>query len=144
MEKGYNLDGVLGTSLIEMYYKCGSIESALQVFRAIPNKKLGHWTAIIVGLGMHGLARHALEVFLEMHKVGSTPDGITFAGVLNACNHAGLVDNGRQFFGMMINEYGLEPNIEHYGCSVDILCRAGHLEGAKHIIQNMPMESNSH
>ncbi|KAF7831179.1 pentatricopeptide repeat-containing protein [Senna tora] len=138
----FQLDGVLGTSLIEMYSKCGSIESALAVFKSIANKKLGHWTAIIVGLGMHGLAEKALESFQEMCKIGLKPNAITFIGVLNACSHAGLVDEGRQFFYMMINEYKIEPTIEHYGCFVDILCRAGYLEEAKNIIENMPMRPN--
>lgn len=42
VKHGFELDGVLGTSLIEIYSKCGSIESAVAVFNAIANKKLGH------------------------------------------------------------------------------------------------------
>ncbi|XP_057440910.1 pentatricopeptide repeat-containing protein At1g08070, chloroplastic-like [Lotus japonicus] len=138
----FELDGVLGTSLIEMYSKCGSIESALAVFKAIANKKLGHWTAIIVGLGMHGLADQALELFMEMRRIGMKPHAITFIGVLNACSHKGLVDEGNKCFDMMINEYKIVPTVEHYGCLVDILCRAGHLQQAKNIIESMPMRPN--
>ncbi|XP_019435728.1 PREDICTED: pentatricopeptide repeat-containing protein At1g08070, chloroplastic-like [Lupinus angustifolius] len=142
VKHGFELDGVLGTSLIEMYSKCGSIESALEVFKALSNKKLGHWTAIIVGLGMHGLADRALELFEEMHRIGMKPHDITFIGVLNACSHAGLVDEGSRIFHMMINEYKIKPTIEHYGCFVDILCRAGYLEQAKITIESMPMKPN--
>ncbi|XP_028804985.1 pentatricopeptide repeat-containing protein At1g08070, chloroplastic [Neltuma alba] len=142
LKRGFELDGVLGTSLIDMYSKCGSIESALAVFKAIANKKLGHWTAIIMGLGMHGMAENALELFLEMLEVGMKPLALTFVGVLNACNHGGLVDEGRRFFYMMINEYKIEPTIEHYGCFVDTLCRAGYLQEAKNIIESMPMRPN--
>ncbi|KAJ7964713.1 Pentatricopeptide repeat [Quillaja saponaria] len=113
VKHGFELDGVLGTSLIEMYSKCGSIESALAVFQAISNKKLGHWTAIIVGFGMHGLADQAIELFHEMRRTGLTPHAITFIGLLNACSH-----------------------------TVDILCRAGHLKEAKNIIESMPMRPN--
>ncbi|KAK9273081.1 hypothetical protein L1049_017888 [Liquidambar formosana] len=141
-ENGFGLDGVLGTSLIEMYAKCGSIESALTVFQAISKKKLGHWTAIVVGLGMHGMAKNALELFHEMCRMGMKPHAITFIGVLNACSHAGLVNDGRHYFNMMRNEYGIEPTVEHYGCLVDILCRAGHIKEAKNIIENMPMRPN--
>ncbi|KAI4331018.1 hypothetical protein MLD38_029248 [Melastoma candidum] len=138
----YDLDGVLGTSLIEMYSKCGSIDGALDVFRSISRKKLGHWTAIIVGQGMHGMANHALQLFVEMRKAGITPTAITFIGVLNACNHAGLVDHGRRYFDMMVREFGIEPMIEHYGCFVDILCRAGRLKEAKYVINTMPVKPN--
>lgn len=137
---GYRLDGVLGISLIEMYSKCGSIESALMVFRGISKKKLGHWTAIIVGLGMHGMAPDATDLFLEMQRNGIKPNAITFVGVLNACSHVGMVDDGRRYFSMMKNEYGIEQTVEHYGCLVDILCRAGHLDEAKSTIEKMPMK----
>uniref|UniRef100_A0A5B7BPA2 DYW domain-containing protein n=1 Tax=Davidia involucrata TaxID=16924 RepID=A0A5B7BPA2_DAVIN len=142
VKNGFKMDGVLATLLIEMYSKCGSIESASTVFREIPKKKLGHWTTIIMGLGMHGMARDALELFIEMRRVGVRPHAVTFIGVLNACNHAGLVNDGRRYFDMMTNKYGIEPTVEHYGCLVDILCRAGHLEEAKNIIENMPMKPN--
>ncbi|QHO26463.1 hypothetical protein HN873_020848 [Arachis hypogaea] len=142
VKHGFELDGVLGTSLIAMYSKCGSIESAMKVFEAIANKKLGHWTAIIVGLGMHGLADQSLELFQRMRRIGMKPHDITFIGVLNACSHAGLVDDGSRIFHMMIDEYKIKPTVEHYGCYVDILCRAGHLEQAKMIIESMPMRPN--
>ncbi|KAK9924366.1 hypothetical protein M0R45_032736 [Rubus argutus] len=142
VKHGFELDGVLGTSLIEMYSKCGSIESALTVFQSIQRKKVGHWTAIIVGLGMHGMADNVLQLFLEMRKNGMQPHAITFIGVLNACSHAGLVDLGRYYFNLMINDYEIEPTIEHYGCFVDILCRAGCLDEAKNVIGSMPMKPN--
>ncbi|KAJ9551643.1 hypothetical protein OSB04_015688 [Centaurea solstitialis] len=142
VKNGHKLDGILGTSLIEMYCKCGNIETALSVFEAIPNKKLGHWTAIIVGLGIHGHANCALELFLEMVKIGIVPNAVTFIGVLNACNHAGLVEDGRRYFDSMVNDYGIEPAIEHYGCLVDILSRVGRLQEAKNVIEKMPMKPN--
>lgn len=142
VKSGIELNGVLGTVLIEMYSKCGSIDSALKVFQNIHHKKLGHWTAIIVGLSIHGLAEHALKLFLEMRRIGMKPNAITFVGVLNACSHAGLVNDGRRYFNTMISEYGIKPTIEHYGCLVDILCRAGYLEEAKIIIEQMPMRPN--
>ncbi|TXG55508.1 hypothetical protein EZV62_020764 [Acer yangbiense] len=143
VKNGFLVHGVLGTLLIQMYSRCGSIESALIVFWSIPKKKVGHWTAIIVGLGMHGMAERALNLFHEMCNSRVKPHAITFIGVLNACSHAGLVDDGRKYFDKMINDYGIEPTVEHYGCLVDILCRTGHLEEAKSIIESMPMRPNT-
>ncbi|KAK5819478.1 hypothetical protein PVK06_024481 [Gossypium arboreum] len=77
------------------------------------------------------MADHALKLFLEMRRIDAKPNAITFVGVLNA-----------KYFNTMINEYGIKPTIEHYGCLVDILCRAGCLEEAKDIIEEMPMRPN--
>ncbi|GMI73313.1 EMBRYO DEFECTIVE 3102, ORGANELLE TRANSCRIPT PROCESSING 82 [Hibiscus trionum] len=142
VKNGIELDGVIGTVLIEMYSKCGGIDSAVTVFETICRKKLGHWTAIIVGLSIHGMAEHALKLFLEMCRIGVKPNAVTFVGVLNACSHTGMINDGRGYFNMMINEYGIKPTIEHYGCLVDIFCRAGYLEEAKNIIREMPMRPN--
>ncbi|KAE8665146.1 CAB151 protein [Hibiscus syriacus] len=142
VKNGIGLEGVVGTVLIEMYSKCGCIDSAVTVFRTICGKKLGHWTAIIVGLSIHGMAEHALKLFLEMRQIGVKPNAITIVGVLNACSHAGLTNDGRRYFNMMMNEYGIKPSIEHYGCLVDIFSRAGYLEEAKKIIEVMPMRAN--
>ncbi|KAG4139113.1 hypothetical protein ERO13_D07G171800v2, partial [Gossypium hirsutum] len=128
VKNGIELDGVVGTVLIEMYSKCGGIDSAVTVFRTISHKKLGHWTAIIVGLSIHGMADHALKLFLEMRRIGVKPNAITFVGVLNACSHVGLINDGHKYFNMMINEYGIKPAIEHYE--------------AKDIIEEMPMRPN--
>lgn len=142
IKNGFAIDGVLGTLLIQMYSKCGSIESALKIFQAISRKKVGHWTAMIVGFGMHGMAEEALDLFNEMCSYKMKPHAITFIGVLTACSHVGLVDDGRHYFDMMINQYGIQPTIEHYGCLVDILCRTGNLDEARSIIESMPMRPN--
>ncbi|KAK9151320.1 hypothetical protein Syun_009629 [Stephania yunnanensis] len=139
---GFMLGGMLGTSLIEMYSKCGSIENALTVFHSISKKKLEHWTAIIVGLGVHGMADYSLKLFTEMQRSGVKPNSITFIGLLNACSHAGLIKDGLWYFNLMKRDYGIEPAIEHYGCLVDLLCRAGHLEVAKSFIDDVPMKPN--
>ncbi|CAM8906225.1 unnamed protein product [Rhodiola kirilowii] len=141
-KRNFELDGVLGTSLIDMYSKCGSIRCALGVFKQIARKKLGHWTAVIVGLGLHGMATEAFGFFSEMIKIGLKPNAITFIGILNACSHAGLVSDGRHYFDLMTKEYKITPTVEHYGCLVDVLCRAGQIREARRVIEIMPMKPN--
>ncbi|KAK9281835.1 hypothetical protein L1049_004741 [Liquidambar formosana] len=134
------IDDVLGSALIDMYSKCGSIEKALQVFEKLPQKNAITWSAIIGGLAIHGRAKDALDHFSMMKLAGVTPSDVTYIGLLNACSHAGLVDEGRLFFNHMVKVVGLEPRIEHYGCMVDLLGRAGLLEEAEEIILNMPVK----
>lgn len=141
-DNGFLFDGVLGTGLIEMYSKCGSIGSAISVFKGIKRKKLGHWTAMIMGLGMHGMSNRALKLFKQMREIGMEPHAIAFVGLLNACSHAGMVEEGHKYFDLMIEEHGIKPTVEHYGCLVDLLCRVGQLEEARDVINRMPMRPN--
>lgn len=135
-----NLNAILGTALVDMYAKCGCINEALRVFENLPVKDVHTWTAMINGLAVHGDALGALNIFSCMIKSGIQPNEVTFIGVLGACSHGGFVDEGKRLFKMMSHTYHLKPNMEHYGCMVDLLGRAGYLEDARQIINNMPMK----
>ncbi|KAK3031642.1 hypothetical protein RJ639_035010 [Escallonia herrerae] len=78
---------------------------------------------------------------MELEKV--KPNGITFISVLSACTHAGLVEEGRRRFLNMTCRYSIAPEIEHYGCMVDLFCKAGLLEDALELICSMTMEPNA-
>lgn len=74
---------------------------------------------------------------------GVKPDGITFVGVILACTHGGLVNEGKLFFDSMEAEFSLKPRIEHYGCMVDLLGRAGLLIESYSLIASMPVEPDA-
>ncbi|KAL2940955.1 hypothetical protein RDABS01_029305 [Bienertia sinuspersici] len=142
-KKKLSLNVSLGTALVDMYAKCGNIPKALEVFHEMPLKNSLTWTAIIGGLALHGNANDALSYFSNMVDVGLVPDEITFIGVLSACCHGGLVDEGRRYFAEMTSKYNLSPKLKHYSCMVDLLGRAGKLEDAEEIIKSMPMEPDA-
>ncbi|KAK4261952.1 hypothetical protein QN277_004880 [Acacia crassicarpa] len=135
----------LSTALVDMYAKCGCIDQALLLFEKLPAKvkDVYTWTAIINGLAVHGNALRSLELFSRMLRSGVQPNEVTFIAILSACSHGGLVDEGKRFFEMMRHDYDMEPNMDHYGCMVDLLGRAGYLEDAKRMIDEMPMKPNA-
>ncbi|KAG7607534.1 Pentatricopeptide repeat [Arabidopsis thaliana x Arabidopsis arenosa] len=137
------MDSVLGCVLIDMYAKCGEMEEALEVFKNIKKKSVQAWTALISGYAYHGHGREAISKFMEMQKMGIKPNVITFTAVLTACSYTGLVEEGKLIFYSMERDYNLKPTIEHYGCIVDLLGRAGLLDEAKRFIQEMPLKPNA-
>ncbi|KAG6646744.1 hypothetical protein I3843_07G028900 [Carya illinoinensis] len=130
----------VGTALVDMYSKCGSLEDGRLVFDRIKDKDVVAWNSMIVGYAMHGFSRDALRLFREMCAVGHHPSDITFIALLSACSHAGLISEGWRFFYSMKDEYGIEPKIEHYGCMVNLLGRAGHLKEAYLLVKGMKIE----
>ncbi|KAF4348666.1 hypothetical protein F8388_026993 [Cannabis sativa] len=136
-------DTFVGNALIDMYFKCGNVEKALMVFNELPQRDKFTWTAVIVGLAVNGHGEEALDMFSQMLKASITPDEVTCIGVLCACTHTGMVDKGRKFFASMISQHGIQPNVSHYGCMVDLLGRAGHLKEAYETILNMLVKPNS-
>lgn len=141
-KENFNLNVVLGTALVDMYAKCGNIAKALQVFHEMPERNSLTYTAIIGGLALHGKALDAISYFSEMIGVGLMPDEITFLGILSACCHGGLVDEGRKYFAQMSSIFRLSPKLKHYSCMVDLLGRSGLLEEAEQLIRSMPMAAD--
>ena len=85
-----------------------------------------------------------LVKYLEKMLVsGEQPDQVTMIGVLCACSHAGLVEEGRNYFYSMNEEHGVVPLKDHYTCMVDLLGRAGCLDEAKNLIEVMPMQPDA-
>ncbi|XP_062073216.1 pentatricopeptide repeat-containing protein At2g44880 [Humulus lupulus] len=131
----------ISTALIDMYAKCGEISRAKMVFHAMPEKETASWNALINGFAVNGRGEEALELFLEMQHKKLKPNDITLLGVLSACNHSGLVEEGKKWFKAM-EGFELVPRIEHYGCMIDLLGKAGCLEEAEKLIGRMPHEAN--
>ncbi|KAG4939061.1 hypothetical protein GLYMA_16G115600v4 [Glycine max] len=140
---GYKGNLFVGNALIDMYAKCGVIEKALDVFDGLDVKDIITWNTIINGLAMHGHVADALSLFERMKRAGERPDGVTFVGILSACTHMGLVRNGLLHFQSMVDDYSIVPQIEHYGCMVDLLGRAGLIDKAVDIVRKMPMEPDA-
>ncbi|KAJ6820369.1 pentatricopeptide repeat-containing protein-like, chloroplastic [Iris pallida] len=131
----------VGTALIDMYAKCGSLEDAVGVFRLMGSRDTQAWSAMIVAYAIHGRGTEAIALFEEMLGDRVEPDGITFLGVLYACSHSGMVDQGLEYFrSMKSRRYGLVPGVKHYGCVVDLLARAGRLDEAYKFIDSLPIE----
>ncbi|KAK1416139.1 hypothetical protein QVD17_31927 [Tagetes erecta] len=143
VNNGYKDNKYVGNSLIDMYAKCGVITSAVDVFMGMSKKDLISWNTVINGLAMHGHGPDALRIFDEMKNSKQKPDGVTFIGVICACSHMGLVKDGFKYFNSMVDEYSIIPKIEHYGCMVDLLSRAGLIEEAVEFVNKMPIKPDN-
>ncbi|KAL4383744.1 hypothetical protein GQ457_15G006010 [Hibiscus cannabinus] len=148
----------LNNAFINMYAKCGEIQTARKLFDSLGEKDVTTWTSMIVGHALHGQASEALELFTEMEEIkqknsknkeegnrGSSiilPNDVTFIGVLMACSHGGMVEKGKKYFLSMIEDYGLKPREVHFGCMVDLFCRAGLPKEAYDFVTEIPGRAN--
>nr|AYM00490.1 pentatricopeptide repeat protein [Salvia miltiorrhiza] len=133
----------VGSALIDMYSKCGCLEEAYDVFECMQKRNVYSYSSMILGFAMHGSASSAIELFEEMVQMNVKPNAVTFLGVLTACSHGGLLEQGQSFFEQMEKAYSISPSVDHYNCMVDLLGRTGRLEEAQKLIRTMPMEPNA-
>ncbi|KAL5561184.1 hypothetical protein UlMin_030931 [Ulmus minor] len=119
-------------SLISTYSKCGYVELAHNVFKEMYDlRDIVSWNAILYGCGINGQGEIALALYHEMRNCREDPDGTTYLCILNACSHAGLVDEGLMLFHQMLEDGKVKLREEHYGSLVDLLSRAGWLPDAR-------------
>ncbi|KAG5078770.1 hypothetical protein AAZX31_02G006800 [Glycine max] len=138
-KSGLGLNVSVGNSLIDMYSKCGFLELGEKVFKQMMVRNVTTYNTMISACGSHGQGEKGLAFYEQMKEEGNRPNKVTFISLLSACSHAGLLDRGWLLYNSMINDYGIEPNMEHYSCMVDLIGRAGDLDGAYKFITRMPM-----
>ncbi|GMI64943.1 hypothetical protein like AT2G04860 [Hibiscus trionum] len=143
LRNNIEMEDFIGTALIDMYIKCGSIELAERIFRGIKEPCLATWNTMITGYGISGFENKALSHYAELRKRGLKPDKITFLGVLAACIHGGNVDKGRRYFHIMMEEFGISPSLQHCASMVTLLSRGGYFEEALLFIRNMECDPDS-
>ncbi|MQL90377.1 hypothetical protein Taro_022967 [Colocasia esculenta] len=134
---------VMQNSLIDMYCKCGYLNYSRRVFENMHVRTVISWNALLVGYGKHGLGKEVLGLFRSMVDEKVKPDNVTFMAILSACSHRGLVDEGVDIFNNMLTCYNVEPEVQHYGCIVDLFGRAGRLVEALEFIKQMPFQPTS-
>ncbi|KAG1368024.1 pentatricopeptide repeat-containing protein [Cocos nucifera] len=140
VRSGFGDDMVLSNAMIHAYARCGSIMLAESVFKEMVVHDEVSWNSMIKAYAAHGRGREALRAFERMDV---PPDSATFVGLLTACSHCGLVNEGQDVFKSMSEVYKITPQLDHYACMVDILGRAGKLLEAEDLINRMPMAPDS-
>lgn len=142
IRQSYDLNDVIASAMVDMYAKCGCVEYSDKVFRRIPNPSVIPYTSMIVAAAKYGLGKMSLQLFEEMIDRRIKPNDVTFVGVLHACSHSGLVDEGLQHFESMYEKHGITPNAKHHTCIVDMLGRTGRLNEAYELAKSIQSEPN--
>ncbi|KAK6162560.1 hypothetical protein DH2020_002401 [Rehmannia glutinosa] len=142
LRNGLEFDGFLPNALLDMYVRCGRMETAQNQFKT-QKQDVASWNILLTGHAQRGQGALATELFHKMLKSGVRPDEITFIALLCACSRSGMVTEGLQYFYSMKTDYFITPNLKHFACVVDLLGRAGKLDDAYEFIDKMPMRPDA-
>lgn len=134
-------DVYIVSTLVDMYSKCGNMLDSQLMFERSVQRDFVTWNAMICGYAYHGFAEEALKIYEDMKKEKVKPNHATFISVLRACGHMGLVEKGWDHFCSM-QSYGLDPQLDHYSCMVDMLGKSGQVSKALQLIEDMPCEAD--
>lgn len=136
---GFSSDVVVANSLIDMYAQCGFLNHSIQTFKEMPARDKVSWSSMISSLGYHGRGEEAVSLYRDLSKLDDDSgliDEITLLAVLSACNHSGLIDEGRAIFNHAVKNHGDLLSSQHYACYADLLGRGGQIEEAHEVVTN--------
>jgi pentatricopeptide repeat protein len=143
-ESGFDADDIFMNALVSMYGRCGTADDASTMFeRMRGSRTVVTWTALLASYAQHGDGCGAIQRFHRMHGEGFEANEISFVSVISACSHAGLVLEGCYCLSSMLPEFGIVPIAMHYSCLMDLFGRAGDLDIAAYIIDQMPFQPDS-
>lgn len=142
IENGSESDLPIGTTLINMYGKCGSLDTALVVFHRLSRHSVVTYNAMLAACAEHGEYGSSIQLFDCMKDAGVKPNDVTFICLLSACRSLELVDEGCYHFASMRGDHGIVPGLEHYGCMVDILGHTGYLNEAEDLLETTHFACN--
>ncbi|KAI5652299.1 hypothetical protein M9H77_29486 [Catharanthus roseus] len=138
----YQKSDFVKSALISMYSKCGEFLAARKVFDdgVRGQKDLVYWNSMIAACAHHGCGREAIELFEEMRNMGLKPNDVTYLGLLTACSHAGLLEEGFKYFDMLVSDRSTRLREDHYTCLIDLYSRAGRFKEALDFIEQLPVK----
>ncbi|XP_049356364.1 pentatricopeptide repeat-containing protein At2g35030, mitochondrial-like isoform X2 [Solanum verrucosum] len=136
----YQKNEVVISALINMYSKCGDVATARKIFDdgLRGQRDLISWNVMIAAYTHHGFGRDAINLFKEMLQLGFKPNDVTYVGLLAACSHSGLVEEGLKYFDELCRDDSIKLREDHYTCLVDLCGRAGRLKEALDVIERLP------
>ncbi len=137
IQRGWESDIFLTSSLVDMYAKCGSMEDASRVFKKRPSLDVVAWNTMIFGHVKCGQGQNALELFQQMQQEGVQPTAVTFVAVLNSCASLVALEQGRCAHKQII-ESGYESDVCVENSFVDMYAKCGSMEDACRVFNKLP------
>ncbi|KAJ0985640.1 hypothetical protein J5N97_003996 [Dioscorea zingiberensis] len=143
LRRGLGSEGFVPNAVLDLYVKCGRMDYAWMQFNSLKEKDVVSWNIMLTGCAVSRHGDLAIDLFKQMEEEGVWPNEVTFIALLCACSRSGMVNQGREYFNNMNQNYSVMPNLRHYACMVDLLGRAGWLEEAHQFIKEMPIEPDA-
>ncbi|GAV62099.1 PPR domain-containing protein/PPR_2 domain-containing protein [Cephalotus follicularis] len=130
-------DIFINSSLIDLYFKCGSVHSAEYVFAKTPKTSLVSWNVMISGYVTVGNYFKALGIYGKMREAFVKPDAITFTSILPACSQLAALEKGKEIHNSII-ESKLEANEVVMGALLDMYAKCGAVDEAFDVFHQLP------
>ena len=136
LEGGYESDVRVGSALVHMYAKSGSIEDAALVFDRMIGRNVITWNVMIGAYAGSGRGVEAYDLYLKMKEDGFQPDAVTYMSLLNACASAGALEWVKVVHRHIL-EGGYDSDVRVSNALVHMYAKSGSIEDARMVFDRL-------
>ncbi|KAI9177496.1 hypothetical protein LWI28_015948 [Acer negundo] len=132
-----NKNTVSTNTMISGYVKSGNLSTARELFNSMTDRTAVSWTILIGGYSHNNQFKEAFKLFVEMRRVGSVPDSVTFATLLSGCNDPDTSNEVIQIHADVV-KFGCNSTIIVCNSLVDSYCKISRIDLACQLFGEMP------
>ncbi|KAH7440237.1 hypothetical protein KP509_04G097800 [Ceratopteris richardii] len=133
---GRNSDVAVGSCLINMYAKCGSIAEAQKVFDILPFRNVVIWNVLLASYARADDSVTVLSLFDKMERGNISPGKITFLCVLKAFNGMKLLGSFNLVYNNIL-KFGFDVDSVISNSLIDLYAKCGHLQEAYKVFESL-------
>ncbi|MQL97821.1 hypothetical protein Taro_030517 [Colocasia esculenta] len=133
-------DAFVGCALIDMYCRCGCIDSARKVFDFMPKRDAAVWNSMVSGYVRLGFAGDSMRIFRNMILGGVEADSSTWNSLIFGFSSAGDVRMAL-YLSRTMGVYGVEPDVFSWTSLISGFVRSFHNREAFETFRQMTATS---
>lgn len=143
VECGYEADVFVGSSILNLYAKIGTMDKALALFNKMQRRDMVCWTTMVTGFAHSRKPKEALQMFRRMQREGIEGDGVVIVGVIQACSCLGIMNLCLSVHGHLIRKgVPTRTSVQIQTGLINMYCKHGHLELASCVFRSMPHKNS--
>uniref|UniRef100_A0A2N9IZ22 DYW domain-containing protein n=1 Tax=Fagus sylvatica TaxID=28930 RepID=A0A2N9IZ22_FAGSY len=140
VKTGFEFDVFVGSSMVDMYAKCGEIKLARKLFDEMPEKNVVSWSGMIYGYAQLGEDEEALRLFKQALFVNLDVNDFTFTSVIRVCGNSTLLQLGKQIHGLCFKT-SFDSSAFVGSSLVSLYSKCGDIEGAYRVFDDIPVRN---
>lgn len=126
----------VGTALVQMYAKCGSVMEARETFEKLTNRNIVTWSVMMKAYVDSGSNEDALRLLLQMKQEGIKPDAGTFSIILNASTSLRPLQWVKEIHSHVL-EAGVESDLRVSSALIRMYAKSGSIDDAREVFDRM-------
>ncbi|XP_042504650.1 pentatricopeptide repeat-containing protein At2g13600-like [Macadamia integrifolia] len=128
-------DVFVGSTLVDMYGKCGCLEQARLVFDSMVKRCVVTWSVLVATYVHNGCPVHAVEAFREMVCEGAEPNYVTLTTLVTACANTSSLILGKELHGFIIRKREMDLDVFISTSLIDMYGKCSYMVYARQIFE---------